>query len=80
MDEMKKVTVIKGGGGASVEAELIPGETVQQFCKAVAPSLGLPENGDLQLLSAEGKPIIGDLYKLVKDGDELTLAHITKGG
>lgn len=80
MAEMKKVTVIKGGGGASVQAELIPGETVQQFCKAVAPNLGLPEDGDLQILTADGKPITGDLYKSAKDGDELTLAHITKGG
>jgi hypothetical protein len=78
--DIKKITVFRAGGTASVEAEIIPEETVDQLIRLVAPKLGLPEDETYQILGANGSPITGTLYKAVKAGDTVTLARIGKGG
>ena len=79
-EQSKKVQVLRAGGTASVEVEVFPGDTVDQMIALVAPQLGYGEGGSFQLLSPAGKPIVGDLYKQVSDGDKLTLAQIGEGG
>ena len=78
--DIKNITVLRAGGTASVEADVIPGETVDQLIKVVAPPLGLPESGTYQLLGANGSPITGDVYKAVNAGDKVQLAPIGTGG
>jgi len=78
--DIKRITVLRGGGTASAEAEIIPDQTVDQFIPLVAPKLGLPETGTYQLLGANGSPIIGNLYKAVNAGDKVQLAQIGTGG
>jgi hypothetical protein len=81
MEETKKVTIIRAGGTASTDAiDVFPSDTVDQLCTLVAPKLGLPEGGFYQLLGPNGKPIGGDLYKSLNNGDKLTLAQIGQGG
>jgi hypothetical protein len=78
--DIKKITVLRAGGTASTEADVIPDETVDQLIKLVAPLLGLPENDTYQLLGANGSPITGDVYKAVNAGDKVQLARIGTGG
>ncbi len=78
--QSKKVQILRAGGSASVEVEVFPGDTVDQMIALAAPQLGYEEGGSFQLLSSAGKPIVGDLYKQVNEGDKLTLAQIGEGG
>lgn len=80
MDDIKKITVLRAGGGASTEADVMPKETVEQLIKLVAEHLGLPANGNYQLLGANGTPITGDVFEAVNDGDKVQLAQIGTGG
>jgi len=80
MPETKRVTIMRAGGTASAEAELIPGQTVEQLIRLVAPELGWPPEGSYQLVGPDGTQITGDVYKAVKSGDKLTLAQIGVGG
>lgn len=78
--EIKKITVLRGGGTTSAEAEVIPNETVDQLIKLVVPKLGWPEDGSYELLGANGSPIKGDVYKAVNAGDKVQLSKIETGG
>ena len=78
--DIKKITVLRAGGTASTSAEVIPGETVDQLIKLVAPALGLPETGTYQLLGGNGSPIEGDVFKAVSEGEKVQLAQIGTGG
>ncbi len=80
MADAKKVTVFRAGGTSSAEVEVSPGDNAEQLCTLAAPKLGFPEDGHYQLLGPDGNPIKGDVYKVAKDGDKLTLAQIGKGG
>ena len=80
MAESKKITVLRAGGVASQEVELVPGETAEQLCILVAPNVGLPAEGSYRLLGSDGKQITGDVYQGVKEGDKLTLAQVGEGG
>ncbi|MGH2531797.1 MAG: hypothetical protein ACRDJW_05770 [Thermomicrobiales bacterium] len=79
MASTKTVTVQRAGGTAAVEAELIEGETAEQLARLAAPQLGLSEDGLYQIL-LNGELVKGDLFKVVKEGDTLTLAQQTTGG
>jgi hypothetical protein len=81
MAEVKKVKIYRSGGTASADdVEIIPGETADQLCVLVAPKLGLPADGSYRLLGPDRKQISGDVYKAVKDGDELIIEHPETGG
>lgn len=80
MADSKTVTVMKPGGGSSAVMEIVPGDNAVQVCTLVAPQLGEPPDGRFQLLGANKEPIMGDVYKAVKDGDILTLASTQFGG
>ena len=79
MSETKRVTVQRAGGTSSVPAEIIEGETADQLARLAAPALGLPEDGLYHLL-LNGSQVKGDVFKVAKDGDTLTLAAQTTGG
>lgn len=80
MNEYKKITVSRAGGSAMVETDIIPGETKEQLILLVASSLGLDENGQYALLGPNGNELHGDLFKQLKEGDKLILAHVDTGG
>lgn len=80
MADSKKITVMRAGGSASIETDVVPGETAEQLCTLVAPDLGLPMGGAYRVLAADGYQVTGDVYNAVKDGDTLTLAQIGEGG
>jgi hypothetical protein len=79
MAEVKKVMVFGPGRTKSVEAEIIPGETAKQLLVLVVPQLGLPERGGYQLIGSDGNTITDDVYKAVKDGDELRIGRMDEG-
>lgn len=78
--DSKHVTVVRSGGAAAVELDIIPGETVDQVITLVAPQLGLPVDGQFALMGRDSTQISGDLYAAVADKDKLTLAQLEKGG
>lgn len=80
MAETKRVTVMRAGGGASVQVDLIPGETADQLITSAVPDLGLPANGTYRLLGPGESQLTDDVYKVVKDGDKLTVAQMEIGG
>lgn len=80
MAEGKRVTIMRAGGVASQEFEVMPGDTAEQLCVMVAPQLGLPETGSYRLLGPDQNQITGEVYKAVKEGDKLTLAPVGVGG
>lgn len=79
-NETKHITVVRGGGTASAEVDVIPGETVEQLITLVAPQLGLTAGGQFALMGPDGNQIRGDLYGVVNDQDKLTFAQLEKGG
>jgi len=80
MNEYKNITICRAGGTAMLDIEIIPGETVDQLIPIVARDLGLDENGVFEILSPNGSPLKGDLFKQIKEGDNLTLAPLNTGG
>lgn len=80
MAETKKVTVMRAGGGASVQLDLIPGETAEQVITAAVPHLGLTPGAAYVLLGPASTPLTDDVYAAVKDGDKLTIAQTETGG
>lgn len=80
MEEAKHVTMTLAGGTARIEdVEIYPGDSVEQVAIAAAPQFDLPTTGSFQILH-NGTPVQNDLYKVVKDGDELTLVPKNTGG
>jgi hypothetical protein len=78
--QTKKVTVVRAGGGASVQVDLIPGETADQVITTALPHLGLAAQGTYRLLGPAESQLTGDVYQAVKDGDKLTVAQTEIGG
>lgn len=83
MAEGKIVTILLAGGTRSMEgAQILPGDSVAQVCRVAARALGQDEDARYRLLGQDGKPIAEnvDVYKVVNDGDKLTLAPIETQG
>ncbi|MCC3440242.1 MULTISPECIES: hypothetical protein [unclassified Microcoleus] len=77
---MKKITVVKGGGTASTEVVVYPGDSADNLIALVTEPLGLPKEGRYLLQGVNETAITGDVYKAVNEGDKLTLYQPGTGG
>lgn len=82
MVEGKTITIQKPGGAATMQFELLPGDSVPLVCRIAAENLGFPPDGRYFLLNQDGYPLKADAdaYEAVKSGDTLTLECIQGGG
>lgn len=74
MPKGKAITIMKAGGGASIEVEVFPGDDAAHVCTSIAPHLGEPADGRYQLFGLKGNSIGGDIYEAVESGDRLSVA------